>query len=320
MNSSFKKHAYFIYCRSTIRRVPITGFYLYHLYLHFGFCLLVFIPSGILNVFVAVAILRRKSLMILPNLLIVNILFGNFIFAFIIPIWSLNFVLASFGKQNCTLYFVTVSSLYTCSLIAVFETWLISAERYCSIYQPWNYSRKVALLKKFFLRFALLLWIFSIIIGGTSCLSPQFMVTNMILTAIIPCSIIASIVVHFKIYCTTSSVINRIQKFSAQSYHENVQNKQRASKTNYTNQDRRLTIITACTVLQLIICYLPFCVVVIYKTFIKQSDADISTIFTWSITVGALKSVTNPVTFMYQLKTVRKSFKQLLCLHETNER
>ena len=51
----------------------------------------------------------------------------------------------------------------------------------------------------------------------------------------------------------------------------------------------------------------------LYKAVIKQSDADISVIFTWSVTAAAIKSITNPITFLYQLKTVRKSFFELLC-------
>ena len=50
----------------------------------------------------------------------------------------------------CLIFFTTVPLLYKCQLVAVYETWLISAKRHCAIYRPSNYSWKAALIKNSF--------------------------------------------------------------------------------------------------------------------------------------------------------------------------
>ena len=311
MNQTRHSFTYFINCFGTTHRVPIHGIYLNQLYAHFAFCLVLFSPSFFFNMLLIIAILRQSYLKNLPNILIMNILFENMVNSSMICVWTINFILATQRHQVCCLYLLTVSVGYSCSLVALFEIWLLSVERYIAVFKPCFYEERKNTIKKVFILLILLSWVVSAILGGTSFLIPQFKFVKFTIAAIIPCSIVYSIVIHLMVYSTTQNLIKSVNSVSP---HDNTEENQNHAKISTSKaQDRKLTIITASLVIQLIICYIPFCIVMLYKAVIKQSDADISVIFTWSVTAAAIKSITNPITFLYQLKTVRKSFFELLC-------
>ena len=316
MNQTHDSFTYFINCFGTTHRVPIHGIYLIQLYAHFAFCLVLFSPSFFFNMLLIIAILRQSCLKNLPNILIINMLFENMVNSSMICVWTINFILATQRHQVCCLYLLTVSVGYSCSLVALFEIWLLSVERHIAVFKPWFYEERKNTIKKVFVLLILLSWVVSAILGGTSFLIPQFKFIKFTIAAIIPLSVVYSIVVHLMVYYTTQNLIKSVKSVSLHGYKEENQNHPKMSTSKA--QDRKLTVITASLVMQLIICYLPFCIVMFYKAVIKQSDADISVIFTWSVTAAAIKSFTNPITFLYQLKTVRKSFLELFCRAKDN--
>ena len=148
MNQTYHNSTYFINCSQTIRRIPIEGVYLQQIHVHFIFCLVFFTPCFFLNVFLIITILRQNRLRTLPNIPIINVLCENTISSSMISVWATNFVLAAKRHQVCNLYLISLAVGYSCSLIAVFEIWLLSVERYLAVFKPWFYEEKKSTMKK----------------------------------------------------------------------------------------------------------------------------------------------------------------------------
>ena len=311
---------FIISCASTNHTIPVTGLYANQIYAHFGFCLIVFIPSFILNIFAIVAILRKKSLRTLPNILIINVFLGNAFVGFFICIWCVNFVLAVQRKQNCELYLITVSAGYTCSLLGLFEICLVSIERFIAIYYPWFYGAKKEKIETFFLWAILIIWAFSVSFGGTSSLSPNFNLIKLTLSFMTPIMISCCGAIHVKIYYTTSESMERLKRVTVNvcPEHEKVSSSE-VVKERFKFQDRRLFIVTGGLVLQLVICYLPSSIIVMYRAFTKHENTIVaSVLFNWGVTMAAFKCFTNLVTFVYQLKSLRDSLKEIFLARKIN--
>ena len=311
---------FIISCASTNHTIPVTGLYANQIYAHFGFCLIVFIPSFILNVFAIVAILRKKSLKTLPNILIINVFLGNVFVGFFICIWCVNFVLAVQRKQNCELYLITVSAGYTCSLLGLFEICLVSIERFIAIYYPWFYDAKKEKIEIFFVWTILIIWTFSVSFGGTSSLSPNFNLIKLTLSFMTPITISCCGAIHVRIYYTTSESMGRLKRLivNVRPEHEKVSSSE-VVKERFKFQDRRLFIVTGGLVLQLVICYLPYSIIIMYRAFTKHENTIVvSVLFNWGVTMAAFKCFTNLVTFVYQLKSLRDSLKELFLARKIN--
>ena len=318
--SNIDNDVFIISCASTNHTIPVTGLYANQIYAHFGFCLIVFIPSFILNIFAIVAILRKKSLKTLPNILIINVFLGNVFVGSFICIWCLNFILAVQRKQNCELYLITVSAGYTCSLLGLFEICLVSIERFIAIYYPWFYDAKKEKIQIFFLWTILIIWTFSISFGGTSSLSPNFNLIKLTLSFMTPITISCCGTIHIRIYYTTSESMGRLKRVTVnvRPEHEKVSSSE-VVKERFKFQDRRLFIVTGGLVLQLVICYLPSSIIVIYRAFTKHENTIVvSVLFNWGVTMAAFKCFTNLVTFVYQLKSLRDSLTELFLARKIN--
>ena len=311
MNDTLASDVYFIHCAKTIHRVPIGGIYLYNIYGHFVFCLLVFVPSTFLNFFLAIAVLRKRTLKTLPYILIVNVLIQNITISIAICVWCGNFYLATRGAQNCNLYTGTACLGYGLSLVGFCEIWLLSIERYIAIFKPWFYEEKKSAIKKTFLWLILFSWVLSIIAGGLGSLSPQFNVMKYMISFTVPLSIVCLVFIHLRIYYTTSMALKKIRKFSVGQY-ANINQEEKTTNANVlvNAQNRKLAIVTACILVQIVIFYLPFSLVALYKQFVKASDNNISVLFIWSVTAAALKGFTTPLLFLYQMSAMRVSLKE----------
>ena len=312
MNDTLASDVYFIHCAKTIHRVPIGGIYLYNIYGHFAFCLLVFVPSTFLNIFLAIAVLRKRTLKTLPYILIVNVLIQNITSSISICVWCGNFYLAIQGVQNCNLYTGTASLSYGLSLVGFCGIWLLSIERYIAIFKPWFYEEKKSAIKKTFLWLILFSWVLSIIAGGLGSLSPQFNVMKYMISFTVPLSIVFLVFIHLRIYYTTSMALKKIRKFSVGQYYADINQEEETTNANVlvNAQNRKLAIVTACILVQIVIFYLPFSLVALYKQFVKASDNDISVLFIWSVTAAALKGFTTPILFLYQMSAMRVSLKE----------
>ena len=300
---------YFINCSQTIRRIPIEGIYLQQIHAHFIFCLVLFIPCFFLNIFLIVTILRQNRLRTLPNIPIINVLFENTIASSMMPVWATNFVLAAQRHQVCNLYLISLAVGYSCSLTAVFEIWLLSVERYFAVFKPWFYEEKKGIIKKVLIWLIILAWLFSFILGAVSFIIRYFEPIKIVIAVTIPLSVLSSIAIHLRIHYFTRNMTERIKRLSLQHLTENSQ--KHITIKAFKAQERKLTVVTASIVVQLIICYLPFCLIALYKALLKRSDSDISVLFNWSVTAAAIKTFTNPVSFLYQLRRIRRSFVNL---------
>lgn len=296
---------FFINCSNTVHRVPIEGIYKYSAFALFGFAELVFIPCAILNLILLIAILRKKTLRTLPNYLMANVLLDDVLISVVTTIWSSNFILALYRKQNCILYITSASVCYMCACLAVTEVVLLAVERYIAIFYPWHYFEKKKFIRQAFITTVIIIWIVSFAVGAVSFLMPQFQITKIFIAGIIPISVILSIVMHIKLFFL---VKEKRQQMKRDSVTVMADPRTEVMKT----QDRRLYVITSLVILQLIICYLPFCLVIFYKTLIKSSDKDIAVIFNWAAIMAALKALSNPLTLLYQLKSFRTALRELL--------
>ena len=310
MNQTYHNSTHFINCSQTIRRIPIEGVYLQQIHVHFIFCLVFFTPCFFLNVFLIITILRQNRLRTLPNIPIINVLCENTISSSMISVWATNFVLAAKRHQVCNLYLISLAVGYSCSLIAVFEIWLLSVERYLAVFKPWFYEEKKSTMKKVLIWLIILTWFFSCIMGAASFIIRYFEPIKIVIAVTIPLSVLSSIAIHLRIYYFTRNITERIKRLSLQHLTESSQ--KHITIKAFKAQERKLTIVTASIVVQLIICYLPFCLIALYKALLKRSDSDISVLFNWSITAAAIKTFTNPVSFLYQLRRIRRSFVELV--------
>jgi len=297
---------FFINCSNTVHRVPIEGIYKYSAFALFGFAEIVFIPCGILNLLLLIAILRKKTLRTLPNYLMVNVLLDDLLISVVTTIWCSNFILALYRKQNCILYITSASVCYMCACLAVTEVVLLAVERYIAIFHPWHYFEKKKLIRHAFITTVVIIWIISFVVGAVSFLMPQFQITKIFIAGIIPISVILSIVMHIKLFFLVKEKQQQMKRDSVTVLMGDPRTE--VMKT----QDRRLHVITSLVILQLIICYLPFCLVIFYKTLIKSSDKDIAIIFNWAAIMAALKAFSNPLTLLYQLKSFRTALRELL--------
>ena len=213
MNQTFHNSTYFIKCSQTIRRIPIEGVYLQQIHAHFIFCLVLFIPCFFLNIFLIITILRQNRFRTLPNIPIINVLCENTIASSMMPVWATKFVLEAQRHQVCNLHLISLAVGYSCSLIAVFEIWLLSVERYFAVFKSWFYEEKKGIIKKVLIWLIILAWLFSFILGAVSFIIRYFGPIKIDIVTI-PLSILSSIAIHLRIYYFTLNITERIKRLS----------------------------------------------------------------------------------------------------------
>ena len=206
------------------------------------------------------------------------------------------FNIAQFRLQllfNCIIWnLATISRKISCS----FETMVL-----------W---RKQSTIKKVLIWLIILAWLFSFILGAVSFIIRYFEHVKSVIAVTIPVSVLSSIAIHLRIYYFTHYITERIKRLSLQHLKENSQ--KHITIKAFKAQERKMTIVTASIVVQLIICDLTVCLIASYKTLLKCSDFDISVLFNWSITASAIKTLANPASFLYQQRRIRRLLVELV--------
>ena len=252
------------------------------------------------NLLVLVAVCKFRKLQTLPNILLANLSMTDMFTGLLMqPCFGVYHILTTQGNSSCLLQTVSNCFAYYFASVSYLTIICIWTERYFAIFHPYYYMKWIT--KELLVKLLIGLWIFCFVYYGIFLLLRIGIEENRALVAlIVPVTFLWSLFVQLKVIIAVRKVRHQVSILPG--------NQVRRSSFYYYSSNA--TKVSFLILLTMMICYMPFCVLCLFKysEWRRKNRQSLSLYvnFQWSIFFVSFNSLCNVVIYCYRLRELRK--------------
>ena len=209
---------------------------------------------------------------------------------------------------RCHLYVISTMCGYFLSSISFLSLFLISMDRYLSIFYPYTYQ-KITANKSAAIRVIGATWIFCLVVVVASWFTPQLAIHTYMATVLIPVIFLWSFFVHTRTLCLVRRINREVVAL------RRITRNARGSITNDNDHGQmtsRATKVAAMILIAMFVTYIPHNIFAVMRNYVQLTEFE-HDVFLWAVTLVLLNSTLNPLIYCWQLKELRNKILATIC-------
>ena len=291
---------YVINC-TTLHHAPIENKYQVELCIYFGLTILLAMATTTANSLIIFATIKQKS-KFQADILLVYLSYTDFISGLSLLIWFLNFVIVQRHFHCCSFYLISVALGYVVGFGCVCFSFMMTFERYLTIFYPFTYEKVMNTRYEHVNIFAVFcgtVWLIFIFLIIIPYFNESFEGLKPAIVVFLPLSITLIVILNIRIYFHVRKVRTSIKKIKEIC----------ADPIEWVSSNQKLLRGLLAISVSLILPVL--CTIFdtgIARIFLSENKIfENGMMYLWGTFSVASKSLINPCLYIYSLKQIRKS-------------